>query len=121
MAPQRCHAKRTAASLTWAFAEGELVPPRSSRLPKREVIPGAAAQQTDYLTTLGRKAHSARSADSLCKYEDVHQTLRLLVRCQTLRRVRELTLLPKAEHIEPRAPFLTLCCRWLEDRGFCVG
>ena len=76
MAPQRCHARRTAASLTRAFAEGELVLPRSKRLSKREVIPGAAAQQTDYFTTLARKVRSARSADSLGKNCDVNQTLR---------------------------------------------
>ena len=99
-----CHAKRTEASLKRAFAEVELAPLRIKCLPECEAILGAAVQQTDYLTPLGREPRSARSADSLCKYEDVHQTLRHLVRCQTLRRVRALTLLPKAGHIEPEAP-----------------
>ena len=77
MAAQRCHAKRKEASLKRASAEGEMVSLRTKCLPEHETIRGAAAQQTDYLKPLGRKLHSARSADALAKNSDVHQTLRL--------------------------------------------
>ena len=60
-----------------ASAEGETVPLRAKCLPEHETIRGAAAQQTDYLKPLGRKPHSARSADALGKTSDVHPTLRL--------------------------------------------
>ena len=76
MAAQRCHARRTEASLKRASAEGESVPLRTKCLPEHETIRGGAAQQTDYLKKLGRKPHSAQT-DSLGKNLDVHQTLRL--------------------------------------------
>ena len=76
MAVQRCHARRTEASLEMASAEGETVPLRTKCLPEHEAIRGGAAQQTDYLKKLGRKPHSAQT-DSLGKNLDVHQTLLL--------------------------------------------